>query len=138
MSSETKQNEAIENDDHCFCCGKENERGLKLDYVYPEPGMAETRLAVPEYFTGWREITHGGLISMLLDETMAHACISRGLQGVTAEMTVRFKKPLPVGSTVVVRGRAEESKSRIVRTEAELADESGTTFATGSAKFIAS
>ena len=138
MSSETKQNEAIANDDHCFCCGKKNDRGLQLDYAYPKEGRAETRLVVPDYFTGWRELTHGGLISMLLDETMAHACITRGLQGVTAELTVRFKEPLPVGSTIVVSGRAEEPKTRVVKTEAELTDESGTVYATGSAKFISS
>ena len=60
----------IRNDQHCYCCGKKNERGLKLEFAYPKKGTAETSLIIPNYFTGWENLTHGGLISMLLDETM--------------------------------------------------------------------
>lgn len=136
MAGDTGQMEPIRNDEHCFCCGKKNEKGLKLDFAYPDAGTARTRLHIPEYFTGWERITHGGLISMLLDETMAHSCISRGVQGVTAELTVRFKRPLPVSALVIVEGRAGEGAGRIIKTEAEVKDESGTVYASGSAKFI--
>ncbi len=127
----------IRNDEHCFCCGSANSRGLGLNYSYPAEGKAETSLTVPDYFTGWEKLTHGGFISMLLDETMAHACISRGQQGVTAELTVRFKKPLPVGTVIFAAGTAADTKGRIVLTEAEIRDKAGTVYATGSAKFLA-
>lgn len=130
------QMESIKRDEHCFCCGKKNEKGLKLDFHYPEDGRAETSLVVPDYFTGWEDITHGGLISMLLDETMAHSCVSRGKQGVTGELTVRFKKPLPVGTKIFVQGSSEDSRGRIVKTEAKILDADGLVYATGSAKFI--
>ena len=128
--------QSIRDDEHCFCCGANNEKGLHLNYSYPEPGAAETSLVIPAYFSGWEEITHGGLISMLLDETMAHACKSRGLKGVTGELTVRFKTPLPVGTKVNVHGSAAEPRGRLTKTEAVVSDEAGTVYATGSAKFI--
>jgi len=128
--------QSIRDDEHCFCCGANNDKGLHLKYSYPEPGAAETSLVIPAYFSGWEEITHGGLISMLLDETMAHACKSRELQGVTGELTVRFKTPLPVGTKVKVYGTAEEPRGRLTKTEAVVSDEAGTVYATGSAKFI--
>lgn len=128
--------QSIRDDEHCFCCGANNEKGLHLNYSYPEPGAAETSLVIPDYFSGWEEITHGGLISMLLDETMAHACKSRELQGVTGELTVRFRTPLPVGTKVNVHGSAAEPRGRLTRTEAVLNDDAGTVYATGSAKFI--
>jgi len=131
-----KTAETVRNDEHCFCCGKKNERGLKLSFVYPSDGKASTSLEIPTYFTGWEELTHGGLISMLLDETMAHSCISRGMQGVTAELTVRFKQPLPVGTMVFVEGEAAETKGRVIRTEAKIHDQEGKLYAQGSAKFI--
>ncbi len=127
---------AIRNDQHCFCCGKENDKGLKLEFFYPEDGVAETSLIIPDYFTGWENLTHGGLISMLLDETMAHACISAKLIGVTAELTVRFKKPLPVGTEIFVKGSLTGGKGRIAATTGEITDASGTIYASGSAKFI--
>lgn len=127
----------IRNDQHCFCCGTANSRGLGLTYAYPTEGKAETKLTIPDYFTGWEELTHGGFISMLLDETMAHACVSRGLQGVTAELTVRFRKPLPVGTVILAAGTAGDIKGRIISTEAEIRDDAGTVYATGRAKFLA-
>jgi acyl-coenzyme A thioesterase PaaI-like protein len=129
-------NNNIRNDQHCFCCGEDNDKGLKLKFDYPVVGTAETSLVVPEYFTGWENLTHGGLISMLLDETMAHACISSKLIGVTAELTVRFKKPLPVNTEVFVKGTMTEGKGRIALTSGEIIDASGIVYATGKARFI--
>jgi len=126
----------IQNDQHCFCCGKENDRGLKLEFTYPEERAAKTSLVVPLYFTGWENLTHGGLISMLLDETMAHACISSKLTGVTAELTVRFKKPLPVGTEIFVTGTMTDKKGRIALTSGEISDALGTVYATAKARFI--
>ena len=128
----------IRDDENCYCCGTKNERGLHLRYSYPEEGTAETSLVIPEYFSGWEEITHGGLISMLLDETMAHACKSKKLRGVTGELTVRFRKPLPVGTRVTVRGSATESRGRIALTEGLVSDDAGTVYATASARFMVS
>lgn len=128
--------EKVINDEHCFCCGKKNDRGFHLEFTYPEEGSARSSLTVPDFCTGWEELTHGGFISMLLDEVMAHACLGRGLQGVTAELTVRFKQPLPVGTTVLIEASAEDAKGRIVRTEGSLRDEAGTIYATGFAKFM--
>lgn len=130
------KNNQVQNDNHCFCCGKENDRGLKLKFNYPLENTAETSLIIPEYFSGWENLTHGGLISMLLDETMAHACIGSKLIGVTAELTVRFKKPLPVNTEVFVKGKMTEIKGRIALTTGQITDIEGTVYATGKARFI--
>ena len=129
-------NNSIRDDQHCFCCGENNDKGLKLKFEYPVKGTAETSLVVPNYFTGWENLTHGGLISMLLDETMAHACIGSKLIGVTAELTVRFKKPLPVNTEIFVKGTMEEVKGRIALTAGQITDNEGTVYATGKARFI--
>ncbi|GAH59556.1 unnamed protein product, partial [marine sediment metagenome] len=104
-------------DDFCFCCGSKNSKGLKLKFIYPEEGSAETECEIPAYFTGWKSITHSGLLAMLLDETMAHACISSGQSSVTIELTVRYIKPVEVGESVTVNAQITGVKSRIVQTE---------------------
>ena len=43
---------------------------------------------------------HGGLLAMVLDETMAHACVSKGLKGFTGEISVRFRQRVRVGTAV--------------------------------------
>jgi len=133
----------IENDAHCFCCGTKNEHGLHLVFLYNDSGEAEASLVVPAYFSGWKSMTHGGFLSMLLDEVMAHACIhSAGPENdrtaVTAEMTVRFKKPVETGSRVRIVGKLIETKGRILSTQGFVYDEAGTVAAEGQARFLVS
>ncbi len=127
---------AAENDDHCFCCGVKNDKGLKLKFAHKSEDSVTTTLTIPGYFTGWANLTHGGLISMLLDETMAQACIGKGIKGFTAELTVRFIKPLPVETMISVEGRIDELKRRIARTSGFVKDSDGTVYAEGKARFI--
>ena len=128
--------EQIINDDNCFCCGKSNERGLKLEFDYPEAGRAETYCTIPEYFTGWKRITHGGLLAMLLDETMAHSCISESVNGVTVDMQVRYLKPVEVGERVRVSGRITGVRSRIIETEGDIRNQDDQIVARSSARFL--
>ncbi|MEI6385020.1 MAG: PaaI family thioesterase [Spirochaetota bacterium] len=126
----------VQRNEYCFCCGADNERGLHLAFAYPEEGRAETSLFIPEWFAGWKGITHGGLLSTLLDEAMAHACMHAAEGAVTAEMTVRFKKPLPTSGRALVRGRLVETRGRVMSTQGQILDEAGTIYAEATAKFI--
>ncbi len=131
------ENKAV-NDDRCFCCGKENDRGLKLIFSYPEEGTAETVCKIPAYFTGWRSMVHGGFLAMLLDETMAHACMSGKKLSVTAELTVRYLKPVKAGESVKVKGKIKEIKSRIVETRGWIYNGDRQVIAKGKALFLES
>ncbi len=73
-------------DDHrCFVCGRENQIGLKAEFALdPERRRAETRVSIGAEFQGWQGITHGGIVSALLDEICAQACMCCGLSVVTA------------------------------------------------------
>ena len=123
-------------DKQCFCCGADNERGLRLAIRYPEKGVAETSLEVPSWFSGWRNMTHGGLIATLLDELMAHACVEMSKMAVTAEMTVRYQKAVETGSTIRVVGKVEEARGRILTTRGWIYDAEGTVAAEATARFI--
>jgi acyl-coenzyme A thioesterase PaaI-like protein len=129
----------IERDNFCFCCGADNENSLHLVITYPEPGCAETTLVGPDWFSGWRGVTNEGFLSTVLDEIMAHACISIGgptEAAVTAEMMLRFLRPVQTGSRIRAAGRVTEVKGRIIRTEGRLLAASGGTAAESSARFV--
>lgn len=135
--------QAIQNDSGCFCCGINNEHGLHLAFAYPADGEAEATLVVPGYFSGWKNMTHGGFLSMLLDEVMAHACIHvanspTDRTAVTAEMTVRFRKPVETGTTVRIAGKVMETKGRILSTQGWVYDVSGEVAAEARARFLIS
>ncbi len=123
-------------DDTCFCCGKANEKGLHLRFSYPGEGKSEVAFKVPDYFSGWRSVTHGGFLSMLLDEAMAHACRSEASMAVTGELSVKFQKPVQVGETIRIEGIVKEVRSRIIYTSGIIWNEKGEKAAEGKAKFL--
>ena len=91
--------------DYCFVCGKDNPRGFKIEVRYSaaEPA-AETELAIPREYQGWAEVIHGGILSTLLDELMAHAVWHFAGPGLTLGLEVRFHAPLKPGESIRVRG----------------------------------
>jgi uncharacterized protein (TIGR00369 family) len=115
-----------EPDDFCFACGPKNPHGLHLqgfriegeEYVFnwtPEP-----------HVQGWRGIVHGGIITTVLDEAMTRLLWELGMVAVTAEIAVRFLRPLPVGTNTQVTARKTQERGRMVRAEATISDKTGT------------
>lgn len=129
-------------DDHgCFACGKNNPDGLKLIFDYPGPGRCRAEFVPSAKFQGWQGVLHGGIVSTLLDEALAHALggAERGGGGsgaVTAELKVRFKKPVPVGSKLILTGRVLGTKGRVAEAESEIADEQGNILASAAGKLV--
>ena len=92
-------------DNYCFVCGRDNPRGLKIKVTYfPEEQAAETFVTLPREYQGWADVIHGGILSTLLDEMMAHAVWRFAGPGVTISMEVRFHHPLKPDETIRVRG----------------------------------
>src|SRR5579864_9498004 len=114
-------------DGNCFACGPDNPVGLRLQFDRAADGdgvRAGVTLA-PQY-QGWRGIAHGGIVMALLDEAMAHAAGFAGHRGVTASVSVRFRKPVPLEAPIEVRGRVTLQRRNIVGVEGWISDERGT------------
>jgi uncharacterized protein (TIGR00369 family) len=126
----------VENDRFCFCCGPDNPHGLHLAIAYPARGAAEASLVVDPRYAGWKGIAHGGLLSTVLDEVMAHACISCGVKTVTAEINIRFLKAVPVGTPVRITGSVTSERGRVFNTEGKLYDAEGQLAAEATARFV--
>jgi uncharacterized protein (TIGR00369 family) len=108
-------------DGYCFVCGPLNPTGLRAVFrVDPATGRASSRLVIPTGFQGWQNLVHGGVIAALLDEAAVYACRSGGGQFVTAELTVRYRQPVPVGAEVTVVGEIVEKRKRVVLARARL------------------
>ena len=105
----------------CFVCGKENKSGLQLDIkMNKKSGTAWAETIIDEKFCGWRGFVHGGVICSLLDELMAYAAFTVYKSGVTGELTVKFKKPVPTGKKIRIEGKIESNKGRIVFASAKI------------------
>jgi len=105
----------------CIVCGKNNPHGFQLTLsVDREKLTAYTTVTIPERFLGWEHFIHGGVVSMLLDEAMAYAAMATGHYCVTAEMKVRFKRPVVPNITLDLFGEVTTVKGRIIETRATL------------------
>ena len=57
---------------------------------------------------------HGGVSAMLVDQLLGHAAAAVGHPGLTAELTVRYRRPVPLDVPLRVWGRVTSTEGRRV------------------------
>lgn len=119
----------LRDDGMCFVCGRKNPDGLKLSFSLAD-GEISTRLSFPKKFQGYKDLVHGGMLSTVLDEVMVTLINKLGFLAVTAELNVRFLKPLHVDEKLEVQARLEERRGRTFVLSARAMLEDGTEVAT--------
>ncbi len=108
--------EELLRDNYCFVCGKENPKGMHLEFKR-EGGKVYSRFSLPEYYQGYNRVIHGGVISLILDEAMAHLQNLKE-RFLTGKLTVKFHAPLIAGQEVEVEAWIEEERKRFKVTKA--------------------
>jgi len=108
-------------DSGCFICGVENPIGFKASIrVDEQQASSWMKVHLAAEFQGWKDVVHGGILAALLDEACIYACRSRVEQCVTAELQVRYRKPVPVGSEVEVFGQLVETRKKYLSASAQI------------------
>lgn len=120
---------------NCFVCGDKHDHGLKAKFYF-DGQQVVSRVTASREFEGYRDIYHGGILSAMLDEVMIKAILARNVFAVTAEMTVRFLRPIAIGQELTFIGKVTATKGRMFLTEGEVVDAEGEPFATATAKYI--
>ncbi len=133
----------------CLVCGVENPWGLngRFHVLEPAGGASPAEAVAPELlgvFTLREEHQsypgrlHGGIATAILDETIGRAITiaDPGVWGVTAELTVRFRKPLPVSGELRCVGRITRDTRRLFEGSGEILLGDGTVAAEASGRYI--
>lgn len=122
---------------HCFACGELNEAGLHLE-LHTSPDGSWTELVLEPRFQGWDRVAHGGIVCTLLDEVMAWAVIGRGTWGVTARLSVAFRRPIMTGTAIRAEGWVLDEGRRAAKAAGRVLDAAtGEVLATGESTFVA-
>jgi uncharacterized protein (TIGR00369 family) len=99
----------------CFVCGLKNIAGLKASFFETDSGTLVATFTPGNEHQSYPGRLHGGIASAILDETIGRA-INTGCRdevwGVTLELTVTYRKPIPLEVELRVLGRVTEEKSR--------------------------
>ena len=105
----------------------------------PAEGRCEGRVTVGKQHEGPPGLVHGGVVATLLDHVLARSARAAGHGGLTATLTVTYRRPVPLGVPLLVIGQFGSVDGRRATATARLvaADAPGTTLAEGEALLVA-
>jgi uncharacterized protein (TIGR00369 family) len=116
-------------------CGRANPVGLKLEFAF-EGEEYVTYFTPGKQHQGWLGITHGGIVSTVMDEVMARCVYMKEINAITAEITVRLKKPARTGERLRFAGRIDSDGTRLITCTARATDESGAIIAEATERML--
>jgi acyl-coenzyme A thioesterase PaaI-like protein len=127
----------------CFVCGVENPVGLRMRFTEhvseaPGPVQVTAEYTVPAHYQGYPGVVHGGIIATMLDEVTSRT-IFRGDPPrfvVTARLSVRYRKPVPVETPLRLTGRVVEDKGRVISVAGEIFGPGGVLLAEAEALLV--
>jgi|GEM_PF-6426069 acyl-coenzyme A thioesterase PaaI-like protein len=90
------------NHDRCFACGSKNSRGLRVNFM-SEDGLTTGHFTVHEGLESLGGITHGGILSVLMDAAMARWLFDRGIVAFTATLNIPFRMAVSPGQRLLAR-----------------------------------
>lgn len=105
--------EPIEAAEMCFACGKANPIGLKIEFTV-DGDTCTGEFTGTENHVGWNDTIHGGIVFSALDDVTANVLYHQGRKAHTAKCEIRYRKPLKVGETVMLKGWIEKEKGRLI------------------------
>jgi uncharacterized protein (TIGR00369 family) len=114
--------------DRCFGCGQGNESGLRMTFRRTGDASCEAEYVVPDGYNGAPGVVHGGIQAALLDEVMgvsAHLAVGDNSPNVTAEFNLRYRRPTPTNTPLVIRGRLVRRDDPNLFLEGEIVDADG-------------
>lgn len=121
----------------CFGCGGANPRGMQLTF---EQDDASRRIRgafrLGAEYEGGPGFIHGGIIATLLDEAMGKLNHFRGVRAVTAELTIEYLRPVPVGEDLLVEAYEIEKNGRSLCHAGEIRNPSGQVLARARGRFV--
>lgn len=111
----------------CMVCGVENSAGLHARFYELDNDELVGVFAPQEEHQGYPGRLHGGIASTILDETIGRAIniTDPDAWGVTIELTVRYRKPVPLGGDVMAHARITKDSGRIFEGSGEIRLEDG-------------
>lgn len=126
------------NSSFCFVCGVENRHGLKAKFYTVGADQLVAVFQAEEHLQSYPGVLHGGISAAILDETIGRTILRSDNQvwGVTVELSMRYRKPLPLGETLYARARITENNSRLFTGTGEILLPDGTVAVSATGKYM--
>lgn len=121
----------------CFICGINNDSGLKASFYEVEGDELVCTFKTKEIHQSYPGRTHGGIIAGLLDEAIGRAIniYERDTFGVTINLNVTYRKPVPYNEELKVIGKVTNNKARMFEAEGKIVNLKGEVLAEAKATY---
>ncbi len=121
----------------CFGCGAANPVGMKLPFELDRDARrTRGRFVLGPNYAGGAGFAHGGIIAVVLDEAMGKLSKLTEERAVTAEMSIEYRKPVPVDQEILAEGWQVNASDRNRFRVAEIRDAQGNLLARGKGRFV--
>ncbi len=122
----------------CMICGTENDMGLHARFYELESSELLGIFRPLEQHQSYPGRLHGGVSSAILDETIGRAInmSDHDAWGVTVELSVRFRKPVPLDAEVRAVARITKDSRRLFEGSGEILLEDGTVAVEASGRYM--
>ncbi|HYE82363.1 MAG TPA: PaaI family thioesterase [Clostridia bacterium] len=122
----------------CLVCGLKNDLGLKASFYELDNEELVAVFTPIEEHQSYPGRLHGGIAGAILDETIGRAILikDRDAWGVTVELNLSYKKPVPLNEGLRVVGRITKDSKRLFEGSGEILLANGDIAVTAYGKYI--
>lgn len=121
---------------NCVVCGRDNAVGLGLRFSRSGHRVF-TRARPPAHFEGFDGVLHGGIVAAMMDDALWYSIhAATGMIGMTVDLQVRYRRPVPMGEELTVAGRFAGRRRTIAEASARIFDPSGEVLAEATGRFM--
>ena len=127
-----------QNSKKCIVCGMENELGLKASFYELDNGELVAMFKPIEEHQSYPERLHGGVAGAILDETIGRAIMieHKNIWGVTVELNLKYRKPVPLNEELKAVGRITRDTSRLFEGTGEILLANGEVAVSATGKYM--
>lgn len=111
----------------CFVCGHNNPYGLSVQF-YVSGDQVCVDLNIQEHFNSYKNITHGGVTSAVLDEAMGWAAFIFSDSEkflFTRELSVTYKKNVPLNTPLLLSTEFVSMERGVAASKGKITDMDG-------------
>jgi uncharacterized protein (TIGR00369 family) len=121
----------------CFVCGSDNPHSIGVTWFLNEDdGSISAEIVFSEAQQGPPGHAHGGATAAVLDEAMGAAVWRAGYSVAAVHLEVDYRRPVPLGEKVTIRGRITERGEHKILTGAEIVLAEGIIAASGRGVYV--
>lgn len=122
----------------CLVCGVDNPLGLKARFYNLQNGQVMAVYRSHRWLQSYPGRQHGGISAAILDETIGRAIelLEPGCWGVTASLSLRYRKPVPLDVPLRVVAQVTRNSSRAFDGSGQLLLPDGTVAVTAEGRYV--